>query len=216
MKNSESVKPKCKYHSYETFPAQVFFAVRETGNYQLMKARNGTSDAELAYIYSVVFDVRFLKIGNKDADRYLELLESEARIETTIKIITLILDFHWNTDRSLWNIPLMVEIRNKHITKLNSLLDVSFDLEADFDTEMETAMNVSLGIMQNDLTEVRIELEDARKQVKQIAFDYYEELQSIDEWNKQSSDPNMLLPQYDAKLKSAAAKAERAKLNKAA
>ena len=61
-----SLEYKCKCHSYETFPAQVFFEIRQTGNYQLMKAKNGTKDDVLAAIYATVFDVRFLKIGNKD------------------------------------------------------------------------------------------------------------------------------------------------------
>lgn len=213
MSNLESVKPKCKYYSYETFPASVFFAVRETGNYQLMKAKNGTKDAELAYIYSVVFDVRFLKLANKGADRYLELLELLEQKKATIHCFKLILSLHWETPRELWNHPKIVAIRNRHITKLNQYLDVPFNIDGDFDTEMETAMNVSLGIMQNDVTEMTMELDNLKKEASKGVFDFWEELQYIDEWNKQSSNADLLLPQYDAKLKSALAKAEKAKLS---
>lgn len=190
----------------------MFFQIRETGNYQLMKAKNGTKDAELAYIYSVVFDVRFLKLDNKDADRYLELLFTIERLDATIKCFKAVLAFHWETNKSVWNHPTVVEIRNRHITKLNEHLDVPFDLNADFDTEMQTALNVSLGIKQNEHTEATIELDGIKKQVSPTVFDFWSELQSIDEWNNQSSDPDMLLPQYDAKLKSAAAKSENARL----
>lgn len=207
----------CRYDSYDTIPARVFFEIRETGNYQLMKPKPSTSTEWLQRMFMQIYDDYFLKSDNKDAARYLELLEKEKALEVKISIFKLVLQFHWETPQEIWNHPTVVKVRRSNIEKLNPYLDSPIDLDGDFDGEVQQALQVSIGIIENDLTEVQMELEGLRGQATKTVFEFYDSLQNIDEVNMQSSDPNLLLPQYVAKERSAIRKMERQRLkNKAA
>jgi len=156
MKNSES--NRCKYDSYHNIPARVFFEIRESGDFQLMRPKPSTSTKWLAKLFVQIYDDYFIKSGNKDAARYSELLEIEAVLTAKIAAFKSVLEFHWTTPVEIWNHPTVVMIRTEQINALNGYLDIPIDLEADFDAEVQTALNVSLGIIQNDLSECQMEL----------------------------------------------------------
>lgn len=166
----------------------------------------------LASVFVQVYDDYFRKLGNKDAERYLELLELTNLLEVRIAVFKSVLQFHWETEPEIWNHPLVVEVRRSHIEALNKYLDHPFDLDADFNTEMQTALNVSLGIIQNDHSEAMMELEDLRKQSAKTVFEFYDSLQSINEANNQQYSADLLLPQYVAAEKSAIKKSEKQRL----
>jgi len=88
-------------------------------------------------------------------------------------------------------------IRTDQITELNKYLDVPFDLDADFDSQIETALNVSIGIIQNDLSECEMELEQMRKQSQDSKFEFYERHAAINRVNAPYILPiSLLLPEF--------------------
>lgn len=190
----------CKYDSYDNIPAKVFFEIRETGNFQLMRAKNATGNEKLAPLFMQIYDDYFLKSNNRDAKRYLELINTTAAIQYKIDAIKSILNFHWNLTPSLWSDPLIIEYRNQQIMAINEYLDMPINLDAaDFDTEIETALNVSLGIMQNDLTEANMEIESLRSSSSKTVFEFYDSMASINKVNAPYSiNPKCLLGEYVA------------------
>ena len=174
---------KCKYNSYHNIPARIFFEIRESRDFQLMRPKPNTSTEWLAKLFLQIYDDYFMKSKNKDAQRYSELLEIEAGLETKIKAFASVLEFHWRTPQNIWNHPTVINIRTEQITELNKYLDYPFDLEADFDEQMQTALNVSLGIIKNDLSECQMELEDMRKKAGVSKFEFYERHANINKVN---------------------------------
>lgn len=208
MKNSESDKPKCKYHSYHTIPAITFFEIRDTGNLQLMKPKPGTNTEWLAKLFTEIYDDYFVKSNNQQAARYIELVNLTAFIKYKISALKSILQMHWEIEPEIWNHPTVVNIRNQQITALNRHLDSPFDLDSDFDTEMQNALNISLGILQNEYNLANIELEQLRSQSSKSVFEFYDSLQAINEANMQNLRGDALLPEYVAAEKSAVKKSE--------
>jgi hypothetical protein len=206
MKNS--VLNKCKYDSYAVFPASLFFEIRDSKNYQLMKPKPRTSTEWLEKMFLQVFDDYFMKLDNEDAKRYLELLENEKIIECKIVAFKSVLKFHWETPPNLWNNPTIVKIRIEQITALNKYLDSPFDLENNFNEELMNTLSVSIGILENDLTITRFELEDLRKEHDIKPFEFYDSIQNINEVNMHGQiNSTCLLPEYVAAVKSASKKA---------
>lgn len=208
MKNLDLDKPRCKYHSYDTIPAKVFFEIRDTGNLQLMKPKPGVETEFLSKLFSQIYDDYFVKINNKSAEKYIKLVNLTAFIKFKISVIKSILQMHWEIPKNIWNHPTVVNMRNEQIAALNRHLDHPFDLSADFNTEMQTALNVSLGILENEFNEYNIDLESYRKQASKTVFEFYDSLQMINEANNQGLGSDILLPEYVAAEKSAIRKSE--------
>jgi len=202
----------CKYNSYDNFPAKVFFEIRETGNYQLMCPKPKTSVDWLKRVFVQVYDDYFIKSDNKEAVRYLELLELVSSIEVRIAAFLAVLNFHWETPKEIWHNPAIVEIRNRHLSALNNYLEIPIDLDGDFDTEIQKTLNVSIGIMKNELAVANIEIDTLRSTANKTVFEFYDALQNINECNMQSLPSTLLLPEYVAAEKSAIKKSERARL----
>ena len=214
---SNSVLNKCKYDSYAVFPADLFFKIRDSKDYQLMKPKPRTSTVWLEKIFLQVFDDYFMKLDNEDAKRYLELLEQEKIIECKIVAFKSVLKFHWETPPNLWNHPTIVKIRVEQITALNEYLDAHFDLEKDFNEELMNTLSVSIGILENDLTMIGFELEDLRKEHDMKPFEFYDSIQNINETNMYGQiNSTCLLPEYVAAVKSASKKVRLQKLKKVA
>ncbi len=181
----------------------------------LLRPKPKTPTEWLKKVFAQIYDDYFKKLDNKDATRYLELLEQQAQTETKIAIFKAVLQFHWETPQDIWDHPTVVQARMSNIEKLNQFMDYPIDLDGDFDSEIEQALNVSLGIMANDLSEIEMELEQLRKVADKTKFEFYDSLQNIDEINGQNSDPNLLLASFVSKEKSAIKKIERQRLKTA-
>lgn len=216
MKNSDSNKPKCKYYCYDVFPARIFFQIRETGNYQLMRPKPKVSTTFLQKLFMQVYDDYFIKTDNKDAARYLELLELTERLKAKEAAFKMILQFHWETLPELWNHPLIVEVRTQQITELNKHMEYPFDLQSDFDSEMQSALTQTMGFIGLELSEAEMELEDLRKRAEKNVFEFDDSLQQINEANGQQYGADLLLPQYVAAEKSAIKKSEKQRLRQLA
>lgn len=212
-----SVLNKCKFDSYSVMPALVFFEIRDTGNYQLMKPKNKTSTDWLKKLFYQIYDDYFLKLDNEEAKRYLELIELEAIITCKIHAFKKVLQFHWETAPELWNHPVIKEIREQQITEINKYIDHPFDLSGNFNDEVMNTLSQSIGILENELTMTRFELEDLRKEHDMKPFEFYDSVQSINEINATGQiDSKCLLAEYVSATKSASKKVMAQRLKKAA
>lgn len=205
-------KPICKYHSYETFPAKVFFEIRETGNYQLMRPKPNTDTTVLANMYADIYDIYFLKTDNKDAARYLELRNIVTAIPIKVKMIKNVLKYIWETPSNLWDEVDIKKLRIEVIEAINKLLDTPIDIENDFIEELSRVLNVELGIMENDIAEAEMELETIVAASSKSVFDFYESLGNISDAHGRTLDEKILLPMYVAEERRAVKKADAQRL----
>ena len=194
----------------------MFFEIRASGNYTLLCPKPKTSTEWLKKLFMQIYDDYFIKSDNKDAVRYLELLENKAHIDTKIAIFKSILQFHWETPQEIWDHPAIISVRRSNIEKLNKFMDYPIDLDGDFDGEVQNALNVSLGIFENDLAEVEMELDGLRATANKTVFEFYDSLQNINECNQQALPSSLLLAEYVAAEKSAIKKMERNRLKQTA
>jgi len=202
----------CKYDSYHNIPARVFFEIRETGNFQLLCPKPKTDTTWLGKLYVQIYDDYFIKLDNADAKRYTYLLEAEATLENLIKSYTLLLELHWNTPPEIWNTDVIKQGRERHIAKMNEQLDIAIDPDGDFDEQVQIALNQSLGFKKNDLNEIKMELEQLRDRAGNTVFEFYDDLQQINEANGQAYGADVLLPVYVSARKSAEKKAEKQRM----
>ena len=205
-------KPVCKYHSYDTFPAKVFFDVRDSGNYQLMRPKPGSSTDDLKAIFAKVYDEYFLQMENKDAERWIELrgiiTSCYAKIQTIKKMLFLV----WSTPPSIWLEDWCVQMRKDQIQAINTLLDEPISVENDLAEEFERVLNIELGILENEINFSEAEMKRMEEDDKATIFNYYEELQAIEDVHGRTLDEKMILPMFVENKKSAIKKATRARM----
>lgn len=204
---------KVKYNSYTNIPAKVFFDIKETQNLQLLRPKPGVNTEVLQRLFMQINDDDFIKSENPDATRYLQLLNEIEILTYKKKSVTDLLDLIWKYPASLWIAEQYKEQRDSMVNMANSLLDTPLNIEGDINAEINRALQVDLGIIDNDITEANIELNELKSKGNSIEFDFYDSLQAINECNAPSSIPSTcLLAEYRAAEKSAYKKSERAKL----
>jgi len=205
-------KPICKYRSYYTFPAKVFFDVRSEENFQLMRPKPGTSTEQLENLYLATYDVFFEKLDNKDAVRYIQIRGELAVLNAKKQSIASVMEFTWKTPENLWLHPAFVEFRKQQIDAINSFLDSPFDLESDTLQEIERVMNVEIGIINDEISILTNELTQLQQESEEVVFNYYADIVALEEAHGRTLDEKMMLPKYVELVKLAHKKAEDAKL----
>ena len=204
---------KVKYNSYYNIPARVFFEIKETQNLQLLRPKPNVSGDALQRLFMQINDDDFIKSENPDATRYLQLLDEIEILTYKKKSIRDLLDLIWKYPAELWFMEEYKEQRDSVIDMANSLLDTPLNIEGDINAEINRALQVDLGIIDNEINEAEIELNELKAKGNSIEFDFFDHLQSINECNAPSSIPSTcLLAEYRAAEKSAYKKSERAKL----
>lgn len=211
---------KCTYDSYHNIPAFEFFEIRETGNLQLLRPKPKTSTVYLAKLYAQIYDDYFIKLANKDAERYLELVNKEAFLETyLIPTINTMLKFLWSFPVNLWKEERYFNLWKSQVGALNDACQSveyfgqPIDPDGNVTEEMERVISVELGIINMDLEEIKADLTDMRAKVVNTKFEFYDSVQNINEANQFAPiNAKCLLAEYVAAIRSATAKNERAKL----
>lgn len=209
---TDSNKSICKYHSYDVFPAKVFFDIRSTENFQLMRPKPSVSTEQLSELYMLVYDEFFEKLGNKDAVRYIEIRNELAILNGNKRKIKNILWIDWKTPLNLWNVPEVIEMRKERIADLNRTLDKPIDLEADSFSEMERVMNVEIGIIDDEMSILTSELKKMQEDTEEVVYNYYADIVQLEEAHGRTLDEKMMLPKYVELVKLAVKKSEAIKL----
>jgi hypothetical protein len=183
-----------KYNSIENIPAKTFFDILHTKNYQLLKPK--PNEDGLEKIFTDIYDDFFIKSDNYEAKQYLKLTYTIAFLEYKIATIKQVLHFVFYNN---------VSDENK-LTLLDALekgCEIYIDKKADFTTEIQRVLQVEIGIIENDLTMEKLELDNISKNKKEILFDFYDNIVSLSNVHNRNIDEKLTLAMYISIEKSA-------------
>jgi len=183
-----------KYNSIENIPAKLFFDVLNTKDYSLLQPNDENEDLEAVFI--VIYDDFFIKSDNPESKRYLNLTTNIAFLEYKLAIIKQIMEFAYFA-------KLTNEMRNKLLTALEIGCGIYINKDSDFTEEVKRVMQVETGIIENDLTMEKLELDSMVKNSYQKAFDFYDNIVSLSNVHERNIDETVTLAMYIALDKSA-------------
>ncbi|CAB4136013.1 hypothetical protein UFOVP299_2 [uncultured Caudovirales phage] len=183
-----------KYNSIEKIPAKLFFEVLSSKDYTLLEADNEDEDLEMVFI--AIYDDFFVKSDNPEAKRYLNLTTNIAFLEYKLATIKQVMEFTYFAQ-------LTKEMRDKLLKALEVGCGIYIDKDADFTEEVKRVMQVETGIIENDLTMEKLDLDSMVKNSSQKAFDFYDNIVSLSNVHERNIDETLTLAMYIALDKSA-------------
>ncbi len=183
-----------KYNSIENIPAKLFFDVLSSKDYGLLQPDNEEEDLEKVFI--AIYDDFFVKSDNPEAKRYLNLTTNIVFLEYKLATIKQVMEFTYFAQ-------LTKEMRDKLLKSLEVGCGIYIDKEANFAEEVQRVMQVETGIIQNDLSMEKLELEAMTKRSTQKAFDFYDNIVSLSNVHERNIDETVTLAMYIALDKSA-------------
>jgi len=194
-----------KYNHINNIPAKIFFDVLHEKNFSLLEPTEGEEGLE--EVFSLIYDDYFIKTDNPRSKRFLELQQEIHFMNHKIQSIVQILDFLMFNTTTL-------EIRKILLESLISI-GVNISLENEFVEEVQNILNIELGILQNDLSFLQIEMKNMQSENTEGVFDFYESLVGLESIHERSLDDEMVLIKYINYEKLAIKKAElQRKMNK--
>lgn len=188
----------CKYNSINNIPAKLFFDILHEKNFDLLEPTEGEEGLE--EVFSNIYDDYFVKSDNARSKRFLELQQEIAFMNYKIQSIVQVLDF------LMFN-KTTKDIRDKLLEALISI-GVNISLENEFIEEVKNVLNIELGILQNDLSFLQIEMKQMQSENTEGVFDFYESLVGLESIHERSLDDEMVLIKYMNYEKLAIKKAE--------
>ena len=187
-----------KYNSINNIPAKLFFDVLHEKNFDLLEPTEGEEGLE--DVFSLIYDDYFVKSDNARSKRFLELQQEIKFMEHKIHSVVQILDFlMFNTTTP--------EIRKTLLEALISI-GVNISLENEFIEEVKNVLNIELGVLQNDLSFLNIEMQQMQNENTGGVFDFYESLVGLESIHERNLDEEMTLIKYVHYEKLAIKKAE--------
>ena len=183
-----------KYNSIENIAAKLFFEVLSSKDYTLLQADN--EDEDLEQVFIAIYDDFFVKSDNPEAKRYLNLTTNIAFLEYKLATIKQVMEFAYFAQ-------LTNEMRDNLLKALEVGCGIYIDKEADFTEEVKRVMQVETGIIENDLTMEKLELNAMVKNSSQKAFDFYDNIVSLSNVHERNIDETLTLAMYIALDKSA-------------
>jgi len=193
-----------KYNSINNIPAKLFFDVLETKDFNLLEPIEG-EDAEEVFV--AIYDDYFVKSNNYRSNEFLRLRQEIAFLTYKIESIVQLLDF------LLFN----TTTKEMRVTLLEALVEigVNINIEANFYEETQNILQVELGILNNDLNFLKIDLENLSKENKETVFNFYETLVGLESIHERNLDDLMVLARYIEYEKLAVKKTEMQKKSQA-
>ena len=159
-----------KYNSIDTIPAKVFFEILKSKNYQLLKPK--PKEKGLEEIFIGIYDDFFIKSDNPESKEYLRLTKEVAFLEYKIDVIKQTLHYVYYT-------PMTEEMHLEIIKALKEGCGIDIDTTADFSDEVLRVLNIEIGIINNDLSLAKIELEQMVKKSQGKDYDYYDSIGAL-------------------------------------
>lgn len=183
-----------KYNSIENIPAKLFFDVLSSKDYTLLQPNDENEDLET--VFTSIYDDFFVKSDNPEAKRYLNLTTNIAFLEYKLATIKQVMEFAYFAH-------LTKEMREKLLKALEVGCGIYIDKEADFTEEVKRVMQVETGIIENDLSMEKLELDSMVKNSTQKAFDFYDNIVSLSNVHERNIDETVTLAMYVALDRSA-------------
>ena len=184
-----------KYNSIENIPAKTFFDILHTKDYQLLKPK--PSESGLEKIFTNIYDDFFIKSDNYEAKQYLKLTTNIAFLEYKIATIKQVLHFVYYNE-------ITEEMKLKLLDALEKGCEIYIDKNAEFANELQRVLQVEIGIIDNDLTMDKLELENIAKNRNEQIFDFYDTIVSLGNVHNRNIDEKLTLAMYISIEKSAA------------
>jgi hypothetical protein len=175
-----------KYNNVTNIPAKIFFDILESKDFSLLNPKK--DEKGLDEVFSSIYDDFFIRSDNESSKRYLELLQQTEFTKYKIQSIRQVLSF-------LFLNKTTKEIRQDLLEALIAI-GVNINLENNFLDETKNILQVELGILENDLSFLIIELENMQKQNKDSVFNFYESLISLENIHERTLDDEMVLIKY--------------------
>jgi hypothetical protein len=178
-----------KYHNIETIPANVFFTILETKNFQLLKPKPKEKDLEA--VFMSIYDDYFVKSNNHQANEFLRLRNEISFLEYKKAVIkqTLAFTFYNKTTK---------QMRLDILKALKEGCDIDIDPNLPFVCEVERVLTIEIGILENDLNLTKLAFDDLVKEAKKKEFDFYKTIASLSNVHGRSLNSNMKLAEYIA------------------
>lgn len=175
-----------KYNSITNIPARLFFDILENKDFNLLEPKKG--EKGLDEVFSNIYDDYFVNSNNESSKRYLELLQQTGFTKYKIQSIRQVLEF-------LFFNKTTKEIRKELLDALINI-GVNINLENDFLDETKNILQVELGVLENDLSFLLIELENMQKDNKNAVFNFYESLIGLESIHERTLDDEMVLIKF--------------------
>ena len=183
-----------KYNSIENIPAKLFFDILQSKDHAKLEASEEGEDLEK--VFSCIYDDFFVKTDNQEAKHYLKQTLDVAFLEYKIATIKQYLHFIYYTN-------LTQEHRLKLLKSIKEGLEIYIDVEADFNEEVQRVLQVECGIIENDLTMAKLEIENISKKRNETLFDFYDNIVSLSNVHNRNIDEKIVLAMYISIEKSA-------------
>jgi len=183
-----------KYNSIENIPAKTFFDILHTKNYQLLKPK--PSEEGLEKIFTDIYDDFFVKSDNYEAKQYLKLTTNVAFLIYKIATIKQVLNFVYYNEMTK-------DMKLKLLDALEQGCEIYIDKNDEFGNELQRVLQVEIGIIENDLTMEKLELDNMAKNRTEKLFDFYDNIVSLSNVHNRNIDEKITLAMYVSIEKSA-------------
>ena len=178
-----------KYNSIENIPAKLFFDVLQSKDYSLLVSTEENEDLE--GVFSTIYDDFFVKSDNTEAKRYLELTFNVNFLSYKIETIKQIIHF-------LYYNPITDEIKEKLTNALKKGCGIYYDKDAEWGEEVLRILQVECGIIENDLTLAKLELQKYFGKDSDNKFDFYKNIVALSNIHNRNIDETITLAMYIA------------------
>jgi hypothetical protein len=153
-----------KYNSIDNIPAKVFFQVKRTNDFQLLKPK--PREKGLEGIFTAIDDEFFLRSKNPEAIRYLELTVKIHELNYKIATLKQSLHFYYyNTTTE--------QMRKDYSDALKKGYNIDLDLSVPFTQEVKRILDFEVGFLRNDLSFLEQEYRDLCKISEGKEFSYH-------------------------------------------
>jgi hypothetical protein len=176
-----------KYHNIETIPANVFFTILETKNYQLLKPKPKEKDLEA--VFMSIYDDYFVKSNNQQANEFLRLRNEISFLEYKKAVIKQTLAFTYYNKTTK-------QMRLDILKALKEGCDIDINPDLPFDVEVERVLTIEIGILENDLNFAKMSFDELIKEAKKKEFDYYKSVAELSKAIDMQIRPQMSLAEY--------------------
>jgi hypothetical protein len=176
-----------KYLSIETIPANVFFTILESKNYQLLKPKPKEKDLEA--VFMSIYDDYFVKSNNQQANEFLRLRNEISFLEYKKAVIKQTLAFTYYNKTTK-------QMRLDILKALKEGCDIDINPDLPFDVEVERVLTIEIGILENDLNFAKLAFDELIKEAKKKEFDYYKSVAELSKAIDMQIRPQMSLAEY--------------------